>query len=325
MRAALRARRRAVRDGDGRALAAARGALRGALFRGSFAVDARRRSAPATRRTARARGCCCASSARRRGCTRPGADAHARRRRPRARARRRRTGRRGGARRTCSTPTRRASASCWPTPTAALERGLPDAARRGRRAGRRRTGRSSRRATPRTAGRRPPTRSARSSPRSRAPRAAGDAAGFRAARRRSRDGLESFTAAPLTAEESARRAQQLLRFLALVPVEYDRGVERHARSRSTSRSRRPSRSAPAPPPRSPTSQDQLAKRDPARAEDVEAALDELGGDRRRGDRSRPRASPRRRRRGAHATGSRTRSPPRCRRSGRSRTTSPTTT
>jgi len=36
--------------------------------------------------------------------------------------------------------------------------------------------------------------------------------------------LEGFTAAPFTAEEAQRRAQQLLRFLALVPVEYGRGV-----------------------------------------------------------------------------------------------------
>ena len=37
--------------------------------------------------------------------------------------------------------------------------------------------------------------------------------------------LEGFTAAPLAADEQARRAQQLLRFLALVPVEYGRGVD----------------------------------------------------------------------------------------------------
>jgi high-affinity iron transporter len=37
--------------------------------------------------------------------------------------------------------------------------------------------------------------------------------------------LEGFTAAPFTADEAARRAQQLLRFLALVPVEYGRGVK----------------------------------------------------------------------------------------------------
>jgi hypothetical protein len=39
------------------------------------------------------------------------------------------------------------------------------------------------------------------------------------------EALEGFTAAPFTPDEAARRAQQLLRFLALVPVEYDRGVE----------------------------------------------------------------------------------------------------
>ena len=38
------------------------------------------------------------------------------------------------------------------------------------------------------------------------------------------EALEGFTAAPFTPDEAARRAQQLLRFLALVPVEYDRGV-----------------------------------------------------------------------------------------------------
>ncbi len=36
--------------------------------------------------------------------------------------------------------------------------------------------------------------------------------------------LEGFRAAPLSAEEQARRAGQLLRFLSLVPVEYGRGV-----------------------------------------------------------------------------------------------------
>lgn len=36
---------------------------------------------------------------------------------------------------------------------------------------------------------------------------------------------QSFRAAPLTVEEQARRAAQMLRFLALVPVEYGRGVQ----------------------------------------------------------------------------------------------------
>jgi high-affinity iron transporter len=54
---------------------------------------------------------------------------------------------------------------------------------------------------------------------------AGDLGAYRTARSTIRVALAGFTAAPLTAEESARRAQQLLRFLALVPVEYERGVE----------------------------------------------------------------------------------------------------
>ena len=36
--------------------------------------------------------------------------------------------------------------------------------------------------------------------------------------------LEGFRAAPLSADEQARRAGQMLRFLSLVPVEYGRGV-----------------------------------------------------------------------------------------------------
>jgi high-affinity iron transporter len=37
--------------------------------------------------------------------------------------------------------------------------------------------------------------------------------------------IDAFTAAPFTAEEQARRAQQLIRFLDLVPVEYDHGTD----------------------------------------------------------------------------------------------------
>ena len=57
--------------------------------------------------------------------------------------------------------------------------------------------------------------------------------------------LEGFTAAPFTPEEAARRAQQLLQFLSLVPVEYGRGVKGDQRHQATSRSPRRSRSAPA--------------------------------------------------------------------------------
>ncbi len=52
-----------------------------------------------------------------------------------------------------------------------------------------------------------------------------DAAAFTAADERAVSALEGFTAAPFTPQEAARRAQQLLRFLALVPVEYGRGVD----------------------------------------------------------------------------------------------------
>ena len=98
---------------------------------------------------------------------------------------------------------------------------------------------------------------------------------MRAARGEIDAGLESFTAAPLTADESARRAQQLLRFLALVPVEYDRGVSgtqvtldfeiQEAVAFHTG-----AQAAMA------DLQDQLAKRDPARAGAAARDLDALG-------------------------------------------------
>ena len=47
---------------------------------------------------------------------------------------------------------------------------------------------------------------------------------FLATRAQAVGALDGFTAAPFTPQEAARRAQQLLRFLALVPVEYARGV-----------------------------------------------------------------------------------------------------
>ncbi len=52
-----------------------------------------------------------------------------------------------------------------------------------------------------------------------------DTAAFSAARDRAASAFEGFTAAPFSPDEAARRAQQLLRFLALVPVEYKRGVD----------------------------------------------------------------------------------------------------
>jgi high-affinity iron transporter len=53
----------------------------------------------------------------------------------------------------------------------------------------------------------------------------GDPARFARDRRRTLAILDSFTAAPFTAEEQARRAHQLIRFLELIPVEYDHGTD----------------------------------------------------------------------------------------------------
>ena len=54
---------------------------------------------------------------------------------------------------------------------------------------------------------------------------AGDTAAYAAARASLDASLAGFRAAPLSSEEAQRRAGQFLRFLALVPVEYGRGVD----------------------------------------------------------------------------------------------------
>jgi high-affinity iron transporter len=53
----------------------------------------------------------------------------------------------------------------------------------------------------------------------------GDQRPFAMARAQVAEVLDGFVAAPFTREEQARRAAQLMRFLDLVPVEYDRGTE----------------------------------------------------------------------------------------------------
>jgi high-affinity iron transporter len=55
--------------------------------------------------------------------------------------------------------------------------------------------------------------------------ARGDRRGFTQASDSALTLLDGFTAAPFTTEEQARRANQLTRFLELVPVEYDHGTE----------------------------------------------------------------------------------------------------
>jgi high-affinity iron transporter len=87
--------------------------------------------------------------------------------------------------------------------------------------------------------------------------------------------LEGFTAAPFTPEEAARRAQQLLQFLALVPVEYGRGVKDDHVTRDFEITeavafRTGAEGALA------DLRDQLAKRNPAKTDEGAAALDELG-------------------------------------------------
>jgi high-affinity iron transporter len=53
----------------------------------------------------------------------------------------------------------------------------------------------------------------------------GEVDGFADARKRVAAALDGFTAAPFTAEEQARRAGQLTRFVELIPVDYDHGTE----------------------------------------------------------------------------------------------------
>jgi high-affinity iron transporter len=87
--------------------------------------------------------------------------------------------------------------------------------------------------------------------------------------------LEGFTAAPFTQEEAARRAQQLLQFLALVPVEYGRGVKgthvtRDFEIQEAVAFRTGAVGALA------DLRDQLAKRNRPKTEEGAAALTELG-------------------------------------------------
>ncbi len=55
--------------------------------------------------------------------------------------------------------------------------------------------------------------------------ARGDSLAYERARDAALEDLSGFTAAPFTPEEQARRAQQLIRFLDLVPIEYDHGTD----------------------------------------------------------------------------------------------------
>ena len=73
--------------------------------------------------------------------------------------------------------------------------------------------------------RRPPGRGPRSQPWRGRRRAAAAGPAFAAALADARQALDGFTAAPFTPAEQARRAQQLIRFLDLVPIEYRDGTD----------------------------------------------------------------------------------------------------
>jgi high-affinity iron transporter len=87
--------------------------------------------------------------------------------------------------------------------------------------------------------------------------------------------LVGFTAAPFTPEEAARRAQQLLQFLELVPVEYGRGVKDDQVTRDFEITEAVAFRTGAVGAFGDL-RDQLAKRDPARTEAAARSLDELG-------------------------------------------------
>ena len=153
-----------------------------------------------------------------------------------------------------------------------------------------------------------------------APRAA-----FEAILASARASLEGFTAAPFTPAEAARRAQQLLRFLALVPVEYGRGVKGRKVTldfevQEAVAFRTGSEAAFA------DLRDQLAKRDkPQHRGGRESAVRRPQADGRGGAEA-PRRRRHPRRGGADDRRDRRRaSTRRCRRSGSRRPTSPTTT
>lgn len=103
----------------------------------------------------------------------------------------------------------------------------------------------------------------------------GAADGLAGALDRAGTALEGFTAAPFTPEEAARRAQQLLQFLALVPVEYGRGVKDDQVTRDFEITEAVAFRTGAVAAFGDL-RDQLAKRDRARTEQAATALTELG-------------------------------------------------
>jgi high-affinity iron transporter len=105
----------------------------------------------------------------------------------------------------------------------------------------------------------------------------GDRRAVAAARAEIDTALDGFTAAPFTPAESARRAQQLLRFVALVPVEYGRGVK-DGRVTLDFEVQEAIAFQTASDAAFDDLRDQLAKRDRARTDAVAVKLDQLGAE-----------------------------------------------
>jgi high-affinity iron transporter len=106
--------------------------------------------------------------------------------------------------------------------------------------------------------------------------AGGDTEAFEAARERVAAELDGFTAAPFTAEEQARRAGQLIRFVELIPVDYDHGTEDGRVTIPFEIQESIAFSEGAVSAFSDLEED-LSKRDPARTEQVARTLERLRG------------------------------------------------
>jgi high-affinity iron transporter len=104
----------------------------------------------------------------------------------------------------------------------------------------------------------------------------GDQAGFASARKQVAHALDGFTAAPFTAEEQARRAGQLTRFIELIPVDYDHGTD-DGKVTSQFEIQESMAFADAAVSAFSDLEQELAKRSPAQTKRVAAIIDQLRG------------------------------------------------
>jgi high-affinity iron transporter len=104
----------------------------------------------------------------------------------------------------------------------------------------------------------------------------GDKRGFASARKQVAGALDGFTAAPFTAEEQARRAGQLTRFIELIPVDYDHGTD-DGKVTSQFEIQESMAFADAAVSAFSDLEQELAKRNPAQTKRVAAIIDQLRG------------------------------------------------